>query len=73
MTKPPIVGHVAVAALGRGVAGLTKAGVVARRQPGEGRARALAAFVKRPQAADAQIGAMFILRNRWQTRQRENI
>jgi hypothetical protein len=35
----------------RGVAGLMKAGFIARRQPGEGRARALAVFVKRPQAA----------------------
>jgi hypothetical protein len=40
-----------LAALARGVAGLMKAGNLARRQPGEGRARALAAFVKRPQAA----------------------
>jgi hypothetical protein len=35
----------------RGVPGLMKAGFIARRQPGEGRARALAVFVKRPQAA----------------------
>ncbi|MGZ3284053.1 MAG: hypothetical protein ACXU9A_15470, partial [Xanthobacteraceae bacterium] len=36
----------------RGVAGLVKAGrCLARRQPGEGGARALAGFVKRPQAA----------------------
>jgi hypothetical protein len=40
-----------LAALARGVAGLMKAGDIARRQLGEGRARALAAFVKRPQAA----------------------
>jgi hypothetical protein len=39
-----------LAAFARGVAGLMKAGNLARRQPGEGRARALA-FVKRPQAA----------------------
>jgi hypothetical protein len=40
-----------LAAVASGVAGLMKAGDLARRQLGEGRARALAAFVKRPQAA----------------------